>query len=177
VYVSILAAAVASIGPMEHANYRWVGVNYSDQRAPILADGHALPFFDNTFDLVLSLAVLEHIRYPHVAMREVNRVLRPGGVFFRSVTYLTPFHLASFYNMTHFGTYSVLQHAGFHVEKVASDSRYWESGRSPSEGFSSALPAVSHTRRSCHCLLCTACGGFSPGSDGLSGFTKLSDCC
>src|SRR6266478_5355504 len=25
-------------GPLEHAGYRWVGVDYSDQRAPMLAD-------------------------------------------------------------------------------------------------------------------------------------------
>jgi SAM-dependent methyltransferase len=111
-------------GLLEHAGYRWVGVDYGDQRAPILADAHVLPFCANTFDLVVSLAVLEHIRYPHVMVNEVNRVLRPGGVFFGSVTYLVPFHMDSFYNMTHLGTYSVLQHAGFQVEKVASDSRY-----------------------------------------------------
>src|SRR6266404_8934310 len=78
-------------GPLEHAGYRWVGVDYSDQRAPMLADGHALPFSENSFDLVLSLAVLEHIRYPHVMAHEVHRVLQPGGVFFGSVSYLAPF--------------------------------------------------------------------------------------
>jgi SAM-dependent methyltransferase len=111
-------------GAIEHAGYRWIGVDYSDDRAPMLADGHALPFRDGAFDLVVSLAVLEHIRYPHVMTREVHRVLRPGGTFFGSVTYLTPFHLESFYNMTHYGTLSTLQHAGFAVAKVAGDPRY-----------------------------------------------------
>jgi SAM-dependent methyltransferase len=113
-----------SRGPIEHAGYRWVGVDYADERAPLLADGHALPFADGAFDLVVSLAVLEHIRYPHVMTAEVFRVVRPGGMFLGSVAYLVPFHLASYYNMTHYGTYSTLRHTGFHVEKVASDPRY-----------------------------------------------------
>ena len=109
---------------IEHAGFAWVGVDYVDERAPLLADGHALPFRDASFDLVVSLAVLEHIRYPHVMMREVARVLRPGGVFFGSVAYLVPFHLESLYNLTHYGTCSALQYAGFTVERIASDPTY-----------------------------------------------------
>jgi SAM-dependent methyltransferase len=111
-------------GAIECAGYRWVGADYADDRAPLLADAHALPFRDATFDLVVSLAVLEHIRYPHVMMREVARVLRPGGVFFGSVAYLVPFHLESFYNMTHYGTLSALEYAGLGVERIASDPNY-----------------------------------------------------
>lgn len=109
---------------IEYAGYDWTGVDYSDERAPLLADAHALPFRDAAFELVVSLAVLEHIRYPHVMMREVARVLRPGGVFFGSVAYLVPFHLESFYNMTHYGTLSALEYAGLTVERIASDPNY-----------------------------------------------------
>lgn len=41
--------------------------------------GEHLPFPSNTFDLVLSHEVLEHVNDDRQAMREIVRVLRPGG--------------------------------------------------------------------------------------------------
>ncbi|RJS93161.1 class I SAM-dependent methyltransferase [Salinisphaera sp. Q1T1-3] len=43
--------------------------------------GHAeaLPFADDSFDLVTCQTVLIHVRDPHVAIREMQRVARPAG--------------------------------------------------------------------------------------------------
>ncbi len=48
--------------------------------------GERLPFVDESFDLVVSLWVLEHLQEPVDTFREVRRVLRPGGHF----VFLTP---------------------------------------------------------------------------------------
>src|SRR5205807_3914463 len=40
----------------------------------------ALPFADATFDCVISSQVIEHIPYHEVLFREMDRVLRPGGL-------------------------------------------------------------------------------------------------
>lgn len=37
---------------------------------------------DNHFDVVYSNAVLEHVEEPLATLKEVNRVLRPGGIFY-----------------------------------------------------------------------------------------------
>ncbi len=45
----------------------------------VRADAERLPFSNATFDLVLACDVLEHLRDDSTALREVQRVLRPGG--------------------------------------------------------------------------------------------------
>jgi SAM-dependent methyltransferase len=41
-------------------------------------DLHALSFPDDTFDLVITQDVLEHVRHPGRAISEIRRVLKPG---------------------------------------------------------------------------------------------------
>jgi len=49
------------------------------------ASALALPFADDTFDKVICSEVLEHIPDYLAALREVERVLKPGGLFCASV--------------------------------------------------------------------------------------------
>jgi len=44
-------------------------------------DIHALPYADNSFDVVYCISVLEHTDSYKTIINEVKRVLRPGGVF------------------------------------------------------------------------------------------------
>jgi len=44
------------------------------------ADLYQLPFVDETFDVVISLGVMEHINDPINAYKEMHRILRPNGV-------------------------------------------------------------------------------------------------
>ncbi len=48
--------------------------------AIIHADLNHLPFPDNTFDIVMSWTVLEHIEDPQICFREISRVCKPGGL-------------------------------------------------------------------------------------------------
>src|ERR1035438_64827 len=45
----------------------------------VRGDVGKLPFAANTFDMVISRSVVEHLEYPEMVFREFARVLRPGG--------------------------------------------------------------------------------------------------
>ena len=48
----------------------------------IKADALELPFENESFDSVISLDFLEHVYEPQKVITEINRVLKPGGLFF-----------------------------------------------------------------------------------------------
>ncbi len=52
----------------------------TDRLRLISADPYRVPFDDESFDVVLSDQVFEHVQDPDVAWAELRRVLRPGGV-------------------------------------------------------------------------------------------------
>src|SRR5439155_25990899 len=55
---------------------------FPDRRAHLSADPVALPLPDRHFEAVLSCGVIEHVQYPDASLRELHRVLQPGGRLF-----------------------------------------------------------------------------------------------
>ncbi|MGC1122573.1 MAG: class I SAM-dependent methyltransferase [Candidatus Methanofastidiosia archaeon] len=65
-------------------------------------DAVHLPFHDSTFDVVASFETIEHITEYEIYLREMKRVLSPGGVFICSTPHIKytkhpPYHVKEFY--------------------------------------------------------------------------------
>lgn len=93
-----------------------------DETAPVdfLADLHFLPLSNNSVDSIITVAVLEHTRIPWVCVQEFYRVLKPGGTAVVCTPFLQPEHAVphDFYRYTVYGLRSLLEWAGFLVERV-----------------------------------------------------------
>ena len=102
---------------------RWVGLDIADsaevasrprKALPFCTyDGIRVPLADDSFDMVYSRQVFEHVRHPENVISEAYRVLKPGGVFVGSTSHLEPFHSRSLWNYTPYCFCVLLRDAGF----------------------------------------------------------------
>ncbi|WP_375583640.1 class I SAM-dependent methyltransferase [Cyclobacterium xiamenense] len=60
-------------------NLEYITGDLESPLATIKMDIHQIPFPDNSFDVVFSNHVLEHVENDIEACKEINRVLKPGG--------------------------------------------------------------------------------------------------
>lgn len=96
-------------------NYEIVDYDTTD----VIGVGEHLPFLDDTFDAVLSLAVLEHVRDPMRCASEIARVLKPGGKLLCTMPFLQPLHgyPHHYFNATHQGLRRLFEDA-LRIESV-----------------------------------------------------------
>lgn len=67
----------------------------------LIADAHDLPFAERSFDLVVAVAVLEHVADPQRCVAEFVRVLDRGGFVYAVTPFLQPVHMGA-YDFTRF---------------------------------------------------------------------------
>jgi SAM-dependent methyltransferase len=79
-----------------------------------------LPFRDEAFDLVMSQEVVEHVHDPFETLREMRRVLSPGGTLYLQVPFTIGYHPGptDFWRFTREGILQMVRQAGFECHEV-----------------------------------------------------------
>lgn len=78
---------------------------YFGQRTQIIIDAHYIPFENDTFDLIIYQAVLEHVADPQMCIKEAYRVLKSEGIVFATTPFMQQVHMMQydFTRFTHLG--------------------------------------------------------------------------
>ncbi len=121
-----LGAGLAPYAAVYHRSFEratTVDVPYSahdNRRIDVFASAEDLPFEDATFDAVLCSEVLEHCPDPAAVLREIHRVLRPGGAVYLTTPFSLGVHEApyDFYRYTPFALRYLAEMAGLKVVSV-----------------------------------------------------------
>ncbi len=85
-------------------------------------DGIKMPFIDNSFSCAMGTELLEHCFEPEITLKEIHRVLKPGGVFFFTVPFLWNLHEVPYdaYRFTPFSLEHHLTKSGFNSIEIYS---------------------------------------------------------
>jgi SAM-dependent methyltransferase len=93
----------------------------------VVADAHNLPFANNEFSTILCTEVLEHLHSPHIAIDEMFRILKPGGVLILSTRFVFPIHDApgDYYRYTEFGLRHLFK-TGWTIVRLEPETKNFE---------------------------------------------------
>lgn len=122
-----------------------------------------MPFASDSVSGVHCEAVLEHLEFPDDAVREMYRVLAPGGLVFAATPFLQPYHAYPdhYQNFTLRGHVRLFERAGFSVldsgtcvgptfalvDLAANYAREFTPGRIPSRALERLVRFAGHVIR------------------------------
>lgn len=95
----------------------------------VVGDGCRMDFADAAFDTVLNIQVLEHVVEPIVMVKEINRVLRPGGYAIFLIPQTSVMHElpAHYYNFTRPWVEVAMKQSGFKIVELKAMGGFWSS--------------------------------------------------
>lgn len=107
-------------GPTRH-HEKLINVNIGIfENVDVVADAYKLPYADKSVDIVYIEAVLEHLEFPDVAVREMYRVLKEGGKVYTDTPFMQAFHgyPNHFQNFTIEGHKRLFTRNGFTIKEI-----------------------------------------------------------
>ena len=100
----------------------YVGVDYASEksRPDIIASALSLPLDNESFDTVVSTELLEHVPDPLRALREMHRVLKPGGYLILSTPMYWPRHEIphDYFRYPYDGLLYLVKESGFELVRI-----------------------------------------------------------
>jgi len=98
-----------------------------DMQIDIIADAHDLSEIqNNSYETILCTEVLEHLHTPHLAISEMYRILKPGGLLLLTTRFIFPLHSSpvDYYRFTKYGLRHLLK--DFEILELSEDSNTME---------------------------------------------------
>lgn len=96
------------------------------RKPEVVADIHKLPFNENEFSFVLCTEVVEHVIDPSLAIKELYRVLKPGGTLILSTRFVYPIHDSpnDYWRFTYFGMQRLFK--GWEIIELTPEAKTFE---------------------------------------------------
>jgi SAM-dependent methyltransferase len=67
---------------------------FAFEEIDLVSDATSLPIKNNSVDLVINVAMMEHLNTPEKVVHEMHRILKQDGTVFCYVPFMVPFHAA-----------------------------------------------------------------------------------
>jgi SAM-dependent methyltransferase len=102
------------------AEYRSLDFRPTHPELDYVADAQKMPLPDNSFDTTLSSQVLEHVPNPEQALREMYRVLKPGGKTIITIPLFGYLHNEphDYFRYTKYGVQALMERTGFTIIEI-----------------------------------------------------------
>lgn len=102
---------------------------WDNSKLDIVSDITSIPRADASFDAIMCTEVFEHVPDAVSALRELNRLLKPGGFLlitapFASITHFAPYHFATGFNRFFYEHH--LKEMNYNIEDLQMNGNYFE---------------------------------------------------
>lgn len=102
---------------------------WNTSNVDIVCDIINMPVEAGFFDNIICTEVLEHLKDPHLAIKEFGRILKPEGVLILTAPFCSLTHFAPYHYCTGFNKYWYeyqLQKEGFKIVEMIENGNYYE---------------------------------------------------